>query len=329
MRTPIPTHLILGFLGVGKTTAILDLLRRKPAHETWAVLVNEFGEVGIDGALLTEQGAVVREVPGGCMCCVAGLPMQVGLNMLIARAKPDRLLIEPTGLGHPAQVLEILTGPFYRDTLQLQATLCLVDPRRLDDPKTMSSHLFHDQVAAADVLIANKTDLCTAPQLSHFDAWASRLQPAKRAVAHTTQGHLDLEWLTWPSAAHRPPAHPDHPAPAPAAGLVNLRPSLDVQPWQRFSNAGLGHHSLGWQWHPDLCFDHDRLLTFCHGIDAVRLKGVMHTERGWLTLNLADGILSLRPLDEPQPDSRLEILCTEPPDADRLDALLHRVCREA
>ncbi len=99
---PIPTNLILGgFLGVGKTTAILDLLRQKPeGGETWAVLVNEFGEVGIDGAILeTEGGAVVREVPGGCMCCVAGgLPMQIGLNQLIARAKPDRLLIEPRAL---------------------------------------------------------------------------------------------------------------------------------------------------------------------------------------------------------------------------------------
>ena len=62
---PIPTNLILGFLGVGKTTAILDLLRQKPEGETWAVLVNEFGEVGIDGAILETEGAVVREVPGG------------------------------------------------------------------------------------------------------------------------------------------------------------------------------------------------------------------------------------------------------------------------
>jgi G3E family GTPase len=83
MKQPIPTNLIFGFLGSGKTTAIQSLLAQKPAGETWAVLVNEFGEAGIDGHLLEGQGAVVREVPGGCMCCVAGLPMQMGLNMLI------------------------------------------------------------------------------------------------------------------------------------------------------------------------------------------------------------------------------------------------------
>ena len=101
----IRTHLITGFLGVGKTTAILNLLKQKPEDEKWAVLVNEFGEVGVDGAVLQSQGAVVKEIPGGCLCCVSGLPFQIGLNMLIAKEKPDVLLIEPTGLGHPRNIL--------------------------------------------------------------------------------------------------------------------------------------------------------------------------------------------------------------------------------
>lgn len=95
------TNLITGFLGSGKTTSILHLLANKDPAEKWAVLVNEFGEVGIDGALLADSGAMIKEIPGGCMCCVNGLPMQVGLNTLLRQGKPDRLLIEPTGLGHP------------------------------------------------------------------------------------------------------------------------------------------------------------------------------------------------------------------------------------
>lgn len=95
------TNLITGFLGSGKTTSILHLLAHKDPAEKWAVLVNEFGEVGIDGALLADSGALLKEIPGGCMCCVNGLPMQVGLNTLLRQGKPDRLLIEPTGLGHP------------------------------------------------------------------------------------------------------------------------------------------------------------------------------------------------------------------------------------
>ena len=94
----IPTNIITGFLGVGKTTAITHLLKNKPEGERWAVLVNEFGEIGIDGSLIAgndseQSGVFIREVPGGCMCCTAGLPMQMALTMLLAKAKPDRLLI--------------------------------------------------------------------------------------------------------------------------------------------------------------------------------------------------------------------------------------------
>lgn len=115
------TNLITGFLGCGKTTTIRHLLAQKPEHEKWAVLVNEFGEIGIDGALLADSGAVLKEIPGGCMCCVNGLPMQIGLNMLLQQAKPDRLLIEPTGLGHPKQILSLLTSDIYQPWIDLRA----------------------------------------------------------------------------------------------------------------------------------------------------------------------------------------------------------------
>ena len=71
------TNLITGFLGSGKTTSILHLLANKDPAEKWAVLVNEFGEVGIDGALLANSGALLKEIPGGCMCCVNGLPISI------------------------------------------------------------------------------------------------------------------------------------------------------------------------------------------------------------------------------------------------------------
>jgi len=97
--TNIPTNLIMGFLGVGKTTAILDLLKQKPQNENWAILVNEFGKVGIDGSIFSLAGATVKEVSGGCLCCATALPFQISINRLLKEVKPDRLLIEPTGLG--------------------------------------------------------------------------------------------------------------------------------------------------------------------------------------------------------------------------------------
>lgn len=316
MKQPIPTSLILGFLGVGKTTAILDLLKHKPENEVWAVLVNEFGEVGIDGAMLQTEGAFIKEIPGGCMCCVAGLPMQIGLNQLIHKARPDRLLIEPTGLGHPAQILDTLTSEHYQEVLAMGPVICLVDPRRLEEPKVLANVQFRDQVAAADILVANKTDLCTPDQLAHFDAWALALEPRKQAIHHTRFGQLAPGWLDGHSDAlpvTDPHAHHHHhPRTAPAA------PSIDDEPWQQVTNQGQGHFSVGWRIHPDLCLDEDALLVMAMDAAFVRFKAVVHTAGGWRAINVVDGALTA--IDgEPQGCSRAEIIASDEIDARALD----------
>lgn len=80
MSNRVPTNILTGFLGVGKTTTILNLLKNKPENENWAVLVNEFGEIGIDGAMMTDQGAMIKEVPGAA--CAA---RQAYLCLLVLR----------------------------------------------------------------------------------------------------------------------------------------------------------------------------------------------------------------------------------------------------
>lgn len=107
MLQNIPTHVIAGPLGAGKTSLIKHLFTQRPANERWAVLINEFGQIGLDAALLTldDDGIAIGEVAGGCLCCVNGAPFQIGLGRLLRKAKPDRLFIEPSGLGHPAQLL--------------------------------------------------------------------------------------------------------------------------------------------------------------------------------------------------------------------------------
>ncbi len=76
-----------------------------PDGEHWGVLVNEFGEIGIDGALLEMEGVAIQEVAGGCLCCVASAGLQVGLNRLIKTYNPDRILIEPTVQWFPNGIL--------------------------------------------------------------------------------------------------------------------------------------------------------------------------------------------------------------------------------
>lgn len=316
---PIPTNLILGFLGVGKTTAILDLLRQKPEGEVWAVLVNEFGEVGIDGAILETEGAVVREIPGGCMCCVAGLPMQIGLNQLIARAKPDRLLIEPTGLGHPSQILDTLTGEHYQDVLRLGPVITLVDPRKLEDPRVLENVQFRDQVASADILVANKTDLCTDAQVQAFDQWAAALVPAKPEVYHTQHGHLATVWLdgtaTLPEVSE-PHAHHHH-----HARTDSPPPSIDDHPWQLVTNRGQGHNSIGWRIHPELLLDENAVLAMAMDDRLLRFKAVINTLDGWRVVNVAEGAVSIMP-GEPRELSRVELIAAEALNTSEIDQLL-------
>lgn len=324
MKQPIPTNLILGFLGVGKTTAILDLLKSKPEGEVWAVLVNEFGDVGIDGAMLQTEGAFVKEVPGGCMCCVAGLPMQVGLNQLIQKARPDRLIIEPTGLGHPSQILETLTGEHYADVLELGPVITLVDPRKLEDRRVLENVQFRDQVAAADILVANKTDLCTTEQLSHFEHWARHLEPEKCTVFQTCHGHLRPEWLSGNTAlpdVSTPDAHHHHHDHEPVVTV-----SVEDDPWQIAENAGQGFFSVGWRVRPDKVLDENVLLAMAMDSRFVRFKAVVHTTQGWRVINAVDGALSVTEA-EPREQSRVEAISPEPMDASGLDRQLRQAVR--
>src|SRR5437867_12401635 len=87
----VPTNLITGFLGVGKTTAVIDLLKQKAAGSRWAVLVNEYGDVSIDGAMIEgagPDGVTVREVGGGCVCCASAPYLPVAIHFLLLEAQP-------------------------------------------------------------------------------------------------------------------------------------------------------------------------------------------------------------------------------------------------
>ncbi len=200
----IPTNIVSGFLGSGKTTAVLHLFRHKPRQEKWAVLVNEFGEVGIDGKLFQQHGIAVREIPGGCRCCAQGLPLQVAIMRLLRAERPQRLLIESSGVGHPAEVLKTLQGDGLRQVLRLQAGICLLDPMHLLDERYRQNALFLEQLALADMLVANKTDLASAEALQHFQSLHEAFDPPKALLTETRYGALQHRWLQLPHSQRTP-----------------------------------------------------------------------------------------------------------------------------
>jgi|AZII01.1.fsa_nt_gi G3E family GTPase len=336
----IRVHLITGFLGVGKTTAILDVLAHTSSHEKWAVLVNEFGEVGVDGTILAAQGAVVKEVPGGCLCCVSGLPFQMGLNLLIAREKPDVILIEPTGLGHPRNILNMLAAEHYQRILELGATICLLDPRHLSQPRYTRNDVFKDQLQVADVLVANKTELASAADKSAFEALLERSQPAKAASYWTTQGHFDLSCLEFAANPQRrmqfrpatnisttPLANPSalEVNVQETSGLVDASNSIlaleEGQDIRRLENQGDGYFSVGWLLSAGWQFSLVELRHWLNMINLQRAKGLLRTDQGYYVLNWRDGALTEMPtraLDE----SRIELIHDAALNADELERAL-------
>lgn len=317
----IPVNLVTGFLGVGKTTAIRHLLDRHPRTERWAVLVNEFGEVGVDGALLARDEVVVEEVAGGCLCCVAAPAFTTGLNRLIRRHRPDRILIEPSGLGHPAQVIDTLVGPLYAGVLNLRATLCLMDARHLASPRHLAHPNFQDQIHLADVLVANKLDLYTEAEVAAFTEFAAAQRPRKRLVAMVEHGRLDPAWLDLERGDGRRAAFPEA-----HAFLVDTAPQGDTSvpdaDWLIVEGHGDGYRRAGWLCGPGHVWPAGVLRTLIDGLSVERRKGLLQTDAGWLAINQQQWTTATAPQDR---RSRLELIDPAPIDAAEIDAALHRL----
>ncbi len=316
----IPTNIITGFLGAGKTTSILSLLARKPEHEKWAILINEFGNVGVDGAILEQQGAIIKEVPGGCMCCVAGLPMSVGINALLAQ-KPDRLLLEPTGLGHPKEVIHKLTSESYRNYVDLRATITVVDPRHFADSVYTDNVNFQDQLALADVVVANKIDQCDDFDLYTFQTAMEKAEPKKALIAEVEHGRLELEWLdierTERQAQH---SHHHH-----GHDQTEPLPELELAPGQQFirkENHGQGYHSCGWFFAADQLFEFSKLFSLFTNLSANRIKAVVNTENGCFAFNVVNQVVSVNELSLEGFESRIEVIDNEILPWDELEKIL-------
>lgn len=310
----IRTNIITGFLGVGKTTAVLNLLRQKPEDERWAVLVNEFGEVGIDGSLFKgsaseQQDIFIREVPGGCMCCAAGLPMQIALNMLLSRAKPQRLLIEPTGLGHPKEVMAVLTSGHYQTVLDLRSTITLVDARKISDSRYTENSTFNQQLEIADVVVANKADQYDAHHFAGLVNYLEKQGWASDKTVHQTQlGRLLPEWLE-----AKPKAFDSNDTCHTTVNESTNSLTLPVQDdfpecgYLVIPNQGEGFHSLGLIFKPGLTFQKEKLYNMFLDVKVERLKGVFITNHGVVGFNKVDDVLTEQMLDDVS-DSRVEFI---------------------
>lgn len=313
MLTQIPTHLIAGPLGAGKTSLLRHLLRHKPQHERWAVLINEFGQVGMDLALLSEPSAhdiSLSEIPGGCLCCVNGLPFQVGLGRLLRRAKPDRVFIESSGLGHPLQLLQQLGEPPWQGVLALQPLIMVLDSGALAAGRPLADAQ-QQALSRAGLLVCNK-----AEQLNEADRQRLRETLEFANICFTEHGAL-----TWQQLPQRAAGQMGAPQPEARPGPPML-PAL----WLHQANWISAHqlqqspYSVGWRMSPLAQFRLADLQRWLAKATWVRAKGVMHTDQGWKAFNL----LPERPPSWQdslwRQDNRVELISAELPPVGELEA---------
>jgi cobalamin biosynthesis protein CobW len=218
----LPATVITGFLGAGKTTLIRHLLRTANGRRL-ALVINEFGDIGIDGEILKGCGDAscgeenILELANGCICCTVADEFLPTMQALLARpARPDHIVIETSGLALPKPLVQAFNWPDIRSRVTVDGVVAVVDGaaiaegRFAPDPARLASQraadpgldhdspleeLFEDQLACADLVVLNKLDLLDGAALARVEGELSgRMRPAAKLL-RASHGRLDAAVL--------------------------------------------------------------------------------------------------------------------------------------
>lgn len=295
----IPVTVVGGFLGAGKTTLVNHLLRA--ATRRYAVLVNDFGAVNVDAALISGQDGDVLALANGCVCCSIGPDLGDGLARLARRRPaPDHIVVEASGVSDPWRVAQLVK---LEAAVALDSVLVLVDadafPGQLADPYLADT--LERQLARADLVVLNKCDLAGPGKRAAAEA-VLRIRPDAR-IAEVAGAALPEALLGGGTA------------PGGAAPGGTGRPLADVP----------GHDFPTWQWRDPAPFDAARLGAVLDGLppSVLRLKGLCAVGPGAAPhlLQLAGRRWSLTPAGAAAPGALVLIGTAALPPADRLAAL--------
>ena len=357
MTTPliiqnIPCTLVTGFLGAGKTTLINQLLGTKPKGARWALLINEFGRIGIDGSLLTQdnsnqQNIAISEVSGGCICCTSQLPLQIALSRLLSEHRPQRLIIEPTGLAHPRELLRQLSEPHWQTALNLRAVITVLSAIQWQNEKYRYHDGFQAHIQAADVVVINRYEHLNANYQHELQSWILALNPHAQLIwstspekSETTLSKSITDKLTLSlnipsqilnqqtSTLSQSRIHLQSPMQllssktgrASKGNIVN-----EMLPY-RYHDSQQGMIVGGWRLPAEWVFDADALQQWLLALPQwQRIKGVINTSDGWLQFNFTPDSLSTATTNA-QVDSRLEIILQN--SSNESDKAIHSITQQ-
>ncbi len=279
---------VCGLLGAGKTTFILNRLKA-PSAKT-VVIVNDFGQAGIDGEVLSAGGFQAVELPSGCICCTLASDLITTIKKVIGRFSPEELIIEPSGIASPSGVLNSLDALSIKDV----TVIGIIDATEFPEIYEADFYgpFFREQVSLADILVMNKTDLASAQEIAKTEQVLGLMNPGA-PVLRAVKGAV------------------------PAGHFADMRSGLNRKN-NMLSFLGHSRHldfesvSLELGGH----ISHGRISAFMDEIkrgfygDVVRAKGLLNTEEGAFKFDLSYGKVNETKLERTVERSRLVIIGT-------------------
>jgi len=194
----IPIYVLSGFLGSGKTTLLSQMVQYCQAQGLVpAILMNELGEVNLDGQLITKEVAMA-EILGGCICCSMRGDLSLELNQLVKQYNPDIIIVESTGAAHPMETIDAITEVSMYQRVELRSVITVIDGEHLLHRSKIGQaatyRLMQDQIRAASLLILNKSDRLHPEEIVEVQGIIRELNSYGQLV---TTSHCSLEDWKW------------------------------------------------------------------------------------------------------------------------------------
>lgn len=321
-------NIISGFLGAGKTTLIQKLLGEIFQDEKVLLIENEFGEIGIDGGFLKGTGIEIREINSGCICCSLKGEFCKALEEAVKQYNPDRILIEPSGVGKLSDVMKAVGELKDKQSVTLENSLTVADVTKYVLYQKNFGEFFNDQIRYADTILLSRTDKADRAKIMLCREELRKVNPKASVITTPLEKLSGVQILEVMETQEEiiDSGEMEQKVPDEKLGSVKLRRLRSAPRISRFDSQ---HHSddkfSSWSMETANVFTHQELEQILKELDEdncfiLRVKGAVESVKGeWLYFNMVPGEWEINK-GEPQYTGKVVVIGTSL-DVDKLQRL--------